>query len=253
MTTSTVALGKYVYAFVRAADAQSILDRGLIGLNDSGLSASIAGSLCAITSDIPVEKIRPRRQLLAAHQAVVAEISRNWDMLPVSFGLIAESEGEISRILSANAGVLETQLDRVGGQVEMNLVIRLSTENVFQYFVDHFPELQEARAVITAGATRDEMIEMGRLFERLLASERNQYGHQILATIQHACKETDLQPPRSEGELVRLNCLIDRNNEQAFTDAIHQAAESFNEDYIFNVSGPWPPYSFVTLSLIRDE
>jgi hypothetical protein len=253
MSSSTVALGKYVYAFVRAADAHDIIERGLTGLNDCNLKVSIVGSLGAVTTDIAVEKIRPRRQLLAAHQSVVTEISGSWDMLPVSFGLIAESEAEICRILAANTDVLETQLDRVGGQVEMNLVLRLSSENVFQYFVDRFPELQEARSVITAGATRDEMIEMGRLFERLLASERNHCERKMVESIQSVCKETDLQPPRSEGELVRLNCLIDRENEAEFSAAIHRAAEAFNEDYVFNLSGPWPPYSFVTLALTRDE
>jgi hypothetical protein len=253
MATSSVALGKYVYAFVRAADTQSILAKGLSGLNDCELSGSIVGSLGAITSEIPVEKIRPRRQLLAAHQAVVTEISRQWDMLPVSFGLIAESEAELMRILSANSDVLETQLDRVGGQVEMNLVIKLNTENVFQYFVDRSPELQEARSVITAGASRDEMIEMGRMFERLLAGEREKHGQQILASVQDVCKEAELQPARGEDELVRLNCLIDRDDEARFSAVIHQAAEAYNEDYVFNFSGPWPPYSFVTLSLTRDE
>lgn len=250
---SSVALGKYVYAFVWAQDAESILEGQFTGLNDCSLTSSAVGSLAAITSDIPIEKIRPRRQLLAAHQSVVTEISRNWDMLPVSFGLIAESDAELTRILTANADILETQLNRVGGQVEMNLVIRLNTENVFQYFVDRFPDLQEARALITSGATRDEMIEMGRLFERLLATERDKHSHQILSAIQNVCKETEVQPPRNEGEIVRLNCLIDRSDEAEFTAAIHLAAQKYNEDYVFNFSGPWPPYSFVTLSLSRDE
>lgn len=251
--SSSVALGQYVYAFVRREDAQAIIDRGLSGLNDAKLNMTSCGVLGAITSDIPVEKIRPRRQLLAAHQNVVTEISRQWDMLPVSFGLIAESDAELMRILESNADVLQQQLDRVGGQVEMNLVISLNTENAFQYFVERFPELKAAGAAVATGtASRDEMIEVGRLFEQLLGKERDEHAEKILRVLAPACKETDVQPARSEKELVRLNCLIDRAHEASFSEAVHRAAESYSEDYVFNFSGPWPPYSFVTLTLTRD-
>lgn len=248
--TSTTLAGRYVYAFVRDSAVDAILEKNLTGINDCPLSSETQGGIAAIVSEIAPEKIRPRRQLLAAHQNIVTTISSGWDMLPVSFGLIADDTEDLQQILAANAEVLSTQLDRVGGQVEMNLVISWNTENVFQYFVEKQPQLLSARDAIAAGtASRDDMIEIGRLFEQLLAAEREQHGATVLEIIAPVCKETELQDPRSEKELVRLNCLISREGEEQFTQAIHKAAEAYNEDYAFNFSGPWPPYSFVNLSL----
>jgi hypothetical protein len=234
-------VGRYVYAFVRAADAAAITDTGLHGLHDVQIESDAFGELAAITSAIETSTIRPRRKLLAAHQNVVAEISKRWDMLPVSFGLVASDENELAEIAAANSDRLLEVLDRVSGKVEMSLVLSWATEDVFGYLVSKNPELQQARDQIAAGqASRDDMI---------LNHSRETEANRITAGLAAACDEIDQQDPKAEKEIVRVNCLIERDTEQAFEAAVHQLAANYNEEYAFSFNGPWPPYSFVDLKL----
>jgi hypothetical protein len=243
-------VGRYVYAFVRAADAADIAETELRGLFDVQIESDAFGELAAITSAIETSVIRPRRKLLAAHQHVVAEISKRWDMLPVSFGLVASDENELSDIVAANSDRLLGVLDRVGGKVEMSLVLNWAAEDVFGYLVGKNPELQQARDRIAAGqATRDDMIEVGRMFEAILNSSREAEHERVAAGLAPVCNELERQDPKGEKEIVRVNCLIDRNTEQAFEAAVHQLAANYNEEYAFSFNGPWPPYSFVDLKL----
>jgi len=242
--------GFYVYAFLRSGDEQAIAYAGLRGIDDAEVFAVAKGSLAVAVSRIASKKIRPQRKYMASHQEIVTQISRNWSMLPVSFGLIADDLDQVNHILHANEEVLNEQIDRVDGQVEMAVSLLWTVENVPQYFVDRYPALSEARELIVAGnASRDDQIEMGRMFEKLLTSERDAHTQKFLNILEPLSKEVDVQPVRQEGDVMKLACLIDRCAEQQFQDAVYKAAEMFSDEFSISFNGPWPPYSFVKLAL----
>ncbi len=244
------ASGLYVYAFLRSGDEHAIPNAGLRGIDDADVFAVAQGSLAVAVSRIESKKIRPQRKYMAAHQDVVTLIARNWSMLPVSFGLIADDLEQVNHILHANEDVLNDQIDRVDGQVEMAVSLRWTAENVPQYFVDRYPALSEARELIVAGnASRDDQIEMGRMFEKLLTSERDAYTQKFLDILGPICKEVDVQPVRQEADVMKLACLINKSSEQQFNDAVYKGAEMFSDDFSISFNGPWPPYSFVKLAL----
>lgn len=245
---------QYLYAFVRSEDIAAIQSEKWNGLFGEPIRTESIGPLAVVFSDISVETIRPKRQLLSDHQRIVAEISKRWDMLPVAFGLIASDEDELRSIVSNNVEQLAEELDRVSGMVEMGLVIRWVPENVFQYLVSQHPDLQTARDELVDGqASREEMIELGRSFEAILRSERADHQSRISAALEGVCDSIDMQAPKDEHEIVRANCLIARDAEHAFGEAIEKAATSYSNDFSFAFNGPWPPYSFVNLKLSREE
>jgi hypothetical protein len=242
--------GYYVYAFMRADDREAVLAEELVGIEDASISVVVKGDLAAVLSPIRATKIRPQRKSLAAHQEIVTVLSRKWSMLPVSFGLVADDLDQIDRILENNSTVLNQQIDRVDGQVEMTVVLKWTAENIVQYFVDRYPELAAARELIVSGkATRDDQIELGRSFERLLNTEREQHTQEFLDALRPLSREIDVQTPREQCDVMRISCLIDRNSEAAFNAAVYQVAEKFSDEFAINFNGPWPPYSFVKLAL----
>lgn len=252
-TTTSTAVSRYIYAFTRAADIDRIMAQPRQGLFDADVTADVFGELAVLSSPIEARTIRPRRQLLAAHQGIVTEVSKCWDMLPVSFGLIAADAEELARIVTANADQLLQVLDRVQGKVEMNLVLKWAAEDIFQYFVRQHASLQQARDAIAGGqASRDDMIEMGRMFETLLNQARDAHAETVQSGLADACSEIELQDPKDEKEIVRVNCLIPREGEADFEAAVHRVATNFNDDFAFAYNGPWPPYSFVNLKLIAE-
>ena len=241
---------RYVYAIIRNQDANEVRSAGLMGLFDEPVRVDQGGDLAVVSSSVDVETIRPRRQLLTAHQQVVAAISKQWDMLPVSFGLIATDEHELTTLVAANSADLLEAIQRVSGKVEMNLVLSWSVDNVYQHLVSSHAELQAARDRIAQGqSSREEMIELGRHFDQLLQSERSLHADAVTRALGDVCAAIDFQDAKGEKEIVRAQCLIGRDAEPAFTAAVHQLAEQYDANYGFAFNGPWPPYSFVNLKL----
>lgn len=249
-TEIETATGFYVYAFLRACDQQAVAAAKLHGIEDAEVTVIARGDLAIAISPIVARKIRPQRKFLAAHQEVVTFISKRWSMLPVSFGLIADNTEQVDHILDSNKIILNEQIDRVDSHVEMTLSLKWTAENIPQYFVDRYSELAEARAIIVAGsATRDDQIEMGRMFEKLLNQERAIHTDKFLQVLRPLTKEIDEQPIRQESDVMRLACLIHRDSEEVFSQAVYAAAELFSDEFAISFNGPWPPYSFVKLAL----
>ena len=251
---STVATGRYIYSFVNAEDAVSILAQQYTGLNEAPIDIVTVGALGVVVSPIAETKIRPQRKLLSAHQHVVTEIAKRWNALPVAFGLIADDTQSVESVLARNADLLASQLRRIQGQVEMFLSIQWTAPTVFQYFIDRYPELAQSRDYVASGqASREEQIELGRQFEQALRAERDMHTNAVIGILASVCTETDLQTLRSEAEIVRMACLIGRDKEQEFTEAVYRAASQFDDAFQFSFNGPWPPYSFVKLALSMED
>ena len=51
--------------------------------------------------------------------------------------------------------------------------------------------------------------------------------------------------------IMKLACLVESNRQPQWEEAVRQAACSFDENYRFDYSGPWPPYNFVNVDLKR--
>ena len=249
-TETAVATGRYIYSFVNGSNASQIMSKHLIGLYDTAVDVLTVGDLGVVVSAISETKIRPQRKLLAAHQHVVTEIAKNWNALPVAFGLIADDEDDVRSVLELNATLLSEQLERIQGKIEMFLSIQWTATNVFRYFIDRYPDLEQSRDYVATGhASREEQIELGRQFEQLLRAEREQFTVKVESILQPVCVEFDTQPLRAEAEILRMACLIERDAEAAFTEAVYQAASHFDDAFNFAFNGPWPPYSFVKLAL----
>jgi hypothetical protein len=244
------AVGFYVYSFLRAQDKDAVRAATLKGLEEADVTVIERGDLAVAVSPIVARKIRPQRKYLAAHQEIVTHLAKHWSMLPVSFGLIADDLEQVHYILENNRDVLNEQINRVGGNVEMTVSLKWTANNIPQYFVERYPQLREAREMIVEGrASRDDQIEMGRLFEKLLNSEREANTKIFLDALGPVSKELEVQPTREDSDVMRLACLIDREFEAEFSTAVYRAAESFSDDFAITFNGPWPPYSFVKLAL----
>ncbi len=252
MTTidSIATTGCYIYAFIRAEDCERVRSLALHGVNDAELQTVSRGRLAVVLSEIHDKKIRPQRKFLSAHQKTVTEIAKNCCMLPVSFGLIAEDREQIGKILLINEATLEDQLTRVENKVEMTLQLNWTAENIVQYLVDRNQTLCDARAKLATGnASREDQIALGQAYEQFMNAERERHTETAISKLNPVCSEIQRSALTGENNIFRLSCLIDAKSEATFDAAVHELASHFDEDFAFQFSGPWPPYTFVQLAL----
>lgn len=243
-------VGRYIYGIIGASSLVEISPDAPVGLNDEPLEIIHIEGVAAVVSPSEISRLRPQRKLLAAHQRVVDWLAQQVGILPVAFGLIADSRQDVEQLLEKHQEVLLEQLALVDGRVEMTLTLSWSSENIFQYFVEKSEDLRQARDKVASGqASRDEMIEVGRLFEKLLASERDRHTQTVLEPFNELAVSIDQQPPKQESEIARAAFLIERGDVQQFEKALYEVASKFDEQFSFSFNGPWPPYSFVKLNL----
>jgi len=241
-----------LYAIVDgAADGQTFEYLGL----DGSLVYSISeneGQIAAIVSDLPNQKIRPERRRLAAHHDVLRQLMAGHTVLPIAFGVVADGPEAVLRILRINREAFAEQLDRVRGRMEMGLRVTWDVDNIFEYMVALHDELRALRYRIFRGGqtpSQDDKIDLGRTFDRLLNASREMDRERISEALEPHVVEIQTNPPRSGRDVTNLACLVERDQQLGFEQAVLKVARRFDNNFAFDINGPWPPHNFVEIAL----
>lgn len=209
--------------------------------------------VAAVVSDVPNQKIRPERRHFAAHQAVLKKLAQDdGAVLPMSFGVISNGSKAVRQILSRNREAVIEQLQLVSGKVEMGLRVTWDVPNIFEYLVNTHLELRTARDRLLRTdriPTQDEKIEIGRLFENILASDRDLHADKVEKALTSRCDVIKRNKCRDEREVMNLACLVGRNNIKRFESAVFDAARLFDDNFTFDYNGPWAPHNFVEIDI----
>ena len=124
--------GRYLYAIV-TADAKR--DFSIMGIDDQRVYTISDKYLCAVVSNVPNKKIRPQRRNIAAHQQILKHLMTETTPLPMAFGIIADGDAAVQKILTNYHDLFLTQFKRVSGKVEMGLRVAWDVDNIFNYFI----------------------------------------------------------------------------------------------------------------------
>ena len=224
----------------------------LTGLRDAPVKAVRAKALSALVSEIPSQRIRPERRNIAAFEAVLRDVlDQGVTLLPMAFGVVAENEDEVKAFLETHEETLLRQLEHVDGKVEMGLYVTWTPANIFEYFVEKDPQLRDTRDRLFGGQqepTRDEKIELGRLFEQLRDAQRQADTDKIVQALEKRW-EVKAAAAKGDAEVTNLACLIPREAQGEFEKAVRLIAKDFDDNYSLRIDGPWPPHSFCNVRL----
>lgn len=244
---------KYLYA-VAPADAFDADAMSLTGIDDAPLYAVPRDGIAVVVSDLDRTKLRPRRRHLKAHHTAVNTLVRSdIDILPMSFGVLAESTDELRTFLASNQGTLRSQMEALRNCVEIGFRVAWKVDNLFQYFVDHHDGLREARDRYFQGGerepTREEKVELGEFFREVLDAKRADYQARVRDHLQPPAEQIHADDCREDTDVMRLACLVKRDRVDAFDEAVHAAAQEFDEHFLFKYTDPTAPYTFVDVTL----
>ncbi|HWO99044.1 MAG TPA: GvpL/GvpF family gas vesicle protein [Methylococcus sp.] len=240
--------GCYLYALAEAP----ALSRGeaITGIGGAPVYSLAEGEVAVVLSDIGESRIRPERRHIAAHHQVLRHLLERGGILPMAFGIIADSPAAVLRMLKTYRRSFAEQLRRLAGKVEMGLRVTLDTPNVFESYVQRFPELQVLRdRMLQGGGSREDKIELGRQFGQMLDGAREEAFEKIEEVLAPVCFEIHRNPVKEEKEIANLACLVARDRLGDFEGAIDEVAKRFDDDHVFRYSGPWPPHNFVKIDV----
>ncbi|MES3630855.1 MAG: GvpL/GvpF family gas vesicle protein [Longimonas sp.] len=244
---------KYLYAVVPADDfdAEGFT---LKGIDRAPLYAVKRDGLAMVVSNLDRKKLRPRRRHLKAHHnAVNALVRSDVDTLPMSFGVLAQSTEELRTFLAANQGTLRQQLKDLRNCVEIGFRVAWKVDNLFQYFVDTHEGLRDARDTYFQDGEREpsrqEKVELGEYFREVLEAKRADYRAAVESHLAAPAEQIHADECREETDVMRLACLVKRDKVDAFDEAVHEAAQEFDDNFLFTYTDPTAPYTFVNVTL----
>jgi hypothetical protein len=176
--------------------------------------------------------------LARRHDAVVRAVFEHHPVLPLRFGTILRDEQAATRLLTDHHVEAGEGLDRVDGHREWGVRARL-------------PHPGKPAEVSTEGMSGTDYLAMRR--DRLAAAARTRRDGGTAATALHEAlsqhaKETVQRAKKSSVPLLDAAYLVAAGAEPAF-----HAETKRHDDLAVEVTGPWPPYSFVRLKLSAEE
>lgn len=228
---------RYIYAIV---PHNARPPARLTGWSGKPLAAVTWCDLAAITSTVSSGEPRPTPDNVLRHATIVERLREDGPMLPVRFGTVLSDVEAVRAALAQRYPVLVADLERLGSNIELGLTVVWDPPDVTDADVTSsdlggsgdgtrylLARVAEYRREVVLRQSADTLV---RDLEAVLAPHLLERRSSILPT------------PRL---LLRAAYLIDPARLTAFREALG-AVRANHPELRFLLSGPWPPYSFVS-------
>jgi hypothetical protein len=207
----------------------------------------------AIVSDIEFSEIDPTRKNVQAHTITQEELMKEYNLLPMGFGMVATGEGEVRSLLENNYDGLLGELHRLAGRIEVELKVFWEQEAVMKEIQGESQELSRLKAKLNVASSpvevRNLMVEGGKLVENIVSDWKTRYAEMIYSILQKLSYEAKMNDPMGIKNLLNASFLIEKSRESEFKEQVYELDARFQGKMNIKYVGPLPPYNFVTLKL----
>jgi Gas vesicle synthesis protein GvpL/GvpF len=250
----------YIYCVARAQpfekNGNSLFATPGIGGHDK-VRLVTYDDLAAVVSDAPRDGYDVTRENLLAHQRVITQAMTRSDVLPVSFGTVAESDQQVQeQLLYGAADELHRALAEVRGCIELELKVLWNEERLFAEIVaenDDIRALRDSFAGQPPEATQYERIQLGELVAAAIQRKSEAEATSLLKALAPLAVATRVNDNLGDMMLLNAAFLVDKSREQAFDATVQALGAAQAGRQIFQYVGPLPPYNFVDLRLQWEE
>lgn len=210
--------------------------------------------LRAAVSRVNREDLTPDLPRVRAYERVVSSCHRRGTVVPMRYGCVVEQESQVMEMLSTQASHYEALLQELEGCVEMGLRVLLPSGP----WAGVTPGGPEGSREIDGPYPSDPEAAADRLGLAYLTARKAHYAHQDHWTTEYRqaadrCQaqfagltvKCKTEAPSVRLPLLSLYFLLPRPAVESFRQAFRQLTET--ESARLLLSGPWPPYNFVTV------
>jgi hypothetical protein len=213
--------------------------------------------LAAVVSDAPQDDCDVTRENLLAHQRVITQAMTRSEVLPVSFGTVAESDQQVQeQLLQGAADDLHQALEEVQGCIELDLKVLWNEERLYSEIMAENEDIRVLRDSLAGQppeATQYERIQLGERVAAAIQRKSEAEAASLLDALEPLAVETRVNDNQTDMMLLNAAFLVDKSQEQAFDATVQALGEGQVGRQIFQYLGPLPPYNFVDLRLQWEE
>lgn len=249
--------GRYIYCIIgigephpctqERGESKTFGHLGIGGRNDL-LYTVCFDNLAAVVSDSPLMKYSISRENTIAHEKAIEEVMKEYTVLPVRFGTIAEEE-KVKQILEKESGNFKTLLAKMEGKKELGLKA-VFKENIYNDILVKYEDiriLKEKLANLPPEKTIYQRVEIGRMVQEALEKEKERYKSQILDVLSPLVEELKINNNYGERMFLSAAFLINKDKEELFDQKVQEFDAKYGEKVNFKYVGTVPPFNFVNL------
>lgn len=229
--------------YVYAIQPESIdLPRGIRGFHRNALARLCWRDLAAVVAPhLEGEAPKPTPHRVERHHDVVSRLSELGPVLPVRFGTVFSSCAELNEALKRHAETLHADLERLAGTYEYGITV------LWGDYLDDSDGSDGEHLMPAPDNGRSYM------YQRLSVYQHEQRLQQIAETIRDAAadalcpwaEDAKMQTMLNDDVPLRGSFLVTSRNSAAF-EAAFAGLHDDHKPLRMLLTGPWPPYSFVS-------
>lgn len=243
--------GKYLYCIIKEKKPKEF---NVLGIEGGRVYSISQGLLSVVVSDAGIKEYPISRENTLTHQKVIEEVMKEYDVLPISFGTVAESEKNIKeKILKLKAKELLNALEKIKGKVELNLkAVWLDISNVFREVLKENKEIQvakkEASTISGIGKTNLAM-EVGKMVANALEEKKEREARDILEPLKKIAEDFKENKAQLDQVIFNAAFLVSKGKEKEFDEEVSKLGEKYDGKIKFLYVGSLPLFNFVNINL----
>jgi hypothetical protein len=247
--TSTPNRGKYVYCIIRSAQPLKLGPIG-IGSEPAEVLTVRFKEIAAVVSDTPVEVFDATRENVLAHERVNETVMRTHTVIPMSFGTVFKTEGDIVELLKAAYDAFVDVLNKMEGKLEFGLKVLWDRDAVIREIEGEDEDVGRLKDEISSqkGSTYFARMQYGRLVDGAVEAKTERYVAEIFEQLRGASVASRANKPIGDKMIMNAAFLVARDKEQEFDARVKEIGARY-VNLTFKYTGPWPPYNFVNIRL----
>ena len=244
-------LGKYLYCLIKEKKPKEF---DILGIEGGKVYTISEGELSVVISDVEIKEYPISRENTLTHQKVIEEAMKEYDVLPISFGTVAESEKNIrEKILKLKTRELSDTLEKIKGKVELNLkAVWLDMSNIFQEVLKENKEIQAAKkeaSTISGMGKTNLAMEVGKMVAGALEEKKERETREILKPLKKIAEDFKENKVQLDQVIFNATFLVSKEKEKEFDEEVSKLGEKYDGMIKFLYVGPLPPFNFVKLEL----
>ena len=202
-------------------------------------------------------EILAKRRFLLVHARVLEPFQNLGCVLPMPFGMLAESIGEVAQLVQRQSSLIGPEFDRLRCLVAYGVRISFDRKVALNEQLERHPELQRESARLHSARRKNQMqqAEFGRRLGARLDEHRTETQRSLSNKLRAFVSDMVLRAPDDDAQVIAADLLIESHQVGTLENDLLALAGACGfgggSEPSIRLVGPVPPYSFVRLSLAK--
>jgi hypothetical protein len=235
----------YIYGIVDSNDG---IDESVYGLKGAGVYNIPYRDIGVVASDLNGQIRDITQDSAVEHEQVVEKLMINCAVLPVRFRTVFASREDILSMMENYYNDFKDNLDRVRDKVEFGIKIIWPGEAIKQRMILAYNNGAANINRLADSPVKRFLIDAFKNYR--IDREFEKKADRCVAVVDHLLSqvtvERRLEKLRTENLLLNAVYLVDKDKQNDFKNA-YERTRSVYGCLKYLLSGPWPPYNFVSL------